>query len=230
MIKPEYIFFDLDNTLYNYETAHSPAQSKLFEQLSRELDLPISEIKNVFNQARSEVKNRLGTTASSHSRLLYLSELLKKFQIANKLEVAVNLEQHYWRTFLMNAKLHSGVIEFLTTIRLHGTKVVLVTDLQNSIQYRKLNWFGISPLFDLVVTSEEAGGDKSSGKPEAYLAALLGIISPIGWCVGDMPWDHLFKESTKFFEFSHSSSDTALGEFGGKFANFHHLTEIYNKL
>jgi len=227
MNKPEYIFLDLDDTLYNYKKAHLPAYSKMIEQLSRELDLSIPEVELAFSESKSEVKNRLGATSSSHSRLLYLAELLKKFQLANKLEIAMNLENFYWRTFLMNAELYAGVIEFLTTVRLHGSKIVIVTDLQNSIQYRKLNWFGIAPLIDLVVTSEEAGGDKNSGRPEAYLASLLDSISPAGWCVGDMPWDHLFEKSTKFFQFDESSPDLASFETGGKFRNFNFITNIY---
>ena len=53
-------------------------------------------------------------------------------------------------------------------------------------------------VFDLVVTSEEAGGDKSTGKPELFLRDLIGKVE--GFSIGDADSDHIFPNSTVFFK------------------------------
>ena len=63
----KYFFFDLDNTLYNYNNAHLPAQDTLVEFLSSQLKLKHQKVSSGLETARVSVKERLGSTASSHN-------------------------------------------------------------------------------------------------------------------------------------------------------------------
>ena len=191
------ILLDLDNTLYNYENAHRPAMMASEKFLSKQYGLPTSRVRENFRISRDTVKQRLGHTASSHSRLLYLSNMTMGLGFAAQIDLISSAESIYWNTFLDNMYLEKGAVEFLTAARHSGFRVVLVTDLTASIQYRKIKYLGLESLLDIVLTSEDCGGDKVTGKPEAILRDLFGEMN--GVCIGDSENDHLFRDSTIFY-------------------------------
>ena len=194
----KYFFFDLDNTLYDYEKAHSPAQDALVVFLSSQLRLKPQNVSLGLETARLSVKERLGNTASSHSRLLYVSEYLRTLRCHSQIELTLSGESIYWNTYLSEMRLFDQVHNFLLFTRSCGYINALVTDLTTSIQMRKLRYLGVDTVFDLVVTSEEAGGDKSTGMPERFLKDLIGEVE--GFSIGDVDSDHIFPNSTVFFK------------------------------
>ncbi len=193
----KYLFIDLDNTLYSYEASRAPAQAELELYLSIRLGESRSFVKKGLAKSRLEIKKRLRDTASSHSRLIYISEFLRSIGYQSEVELALSSEEVYWTTFLESISLYKGVENFLQAARHSGYRNILVTDLNSSIQYRKLRMMKIDALFDLIFTSEDAGGDKRTGLPESLLKEHLGEVS--GICIGDSPFDHLFKERTSFY-------------------------------
>ncbi len=194
----KYFFFDLDNTLYDYDKAHLPAQDALVAFLSSQLRAKPQNVSRELETARLSVKERLGSTASSHSRLLYISEYLRTMKCYSQIELSLSGESIYWNTYLREMRLFDEVQNFLLFTRGSGYVNALVTDLTTSIQMRKLRYLGVDTLFDLVVTSEEAGGDKSTGMPELFLKDLIGEVE--GFSIGDVDTDHIFPNSTTFFK------------------------------
>ena len=111
----------------------------------------------------------------------------------------VRHKQVFWREYLKKTQLFPGVEELFSALRLAKTRLVLVTDLSSQIQLRKLAWLGLDKTFDIVITSEEAGGDKNTGLPEIYLREIM--VPPVQmWSIGDNDWDHLFPNETMFFK------------------------------
>lgn len=194
----KYFFFDLDNTLYNYNNAHLPAQDTLVKFLSSQLKINHKKVFNGLETARVSVKKRLGSTASAHSRLLYISEYLRTLECNSQIELTLSGESIYWNRYLSEMKLFDHAHDFLLFTRNCGYVNALITDLTASIQMRKLRYLGVDAVFDLVVTSEEAGGDKSTGKPELFLRDLIGKVE--GFSIGDADSDHIFPNSTVFFK------------------------------
>jgi len=80
--------------------------------------------------------------------------------MGTRIFLALDLEQTYWREFLVNTRLFPGVREFLQQLKSIGIKTANITDLTAQIQFRKMVYFGLDEYFDYVVTSEEAGCDK----------------------------------------------------------------------
>ena len=113
---------------------------------------------------------------------------------------ALECEQVFWREYLNYAKLYISAHDFLSYLRLRKTRIVLVTDLTTSIQLRKLAWLGLDKMFDLIITSEEAGGDKTTGCPEDLLQTYLDPLPSKIWCLGDKETDHLFQKDSQFFK------------------------------
>jgi FMN phosphatase YigB (HAD superfamily) len=63
--------------------------------------------------------------------------------------------------------------------------IALVTDLTSQIQYRKLEKLGLSNSFDIIITSEDSAGDKSTRKPYKLLLNSLDKKPKNVWFIGD---------------------------------------------
>ena len=196
---PELVIFDLDNTLYEFEIANKSGKIAIQNFLSLNLRISKEEVEFLLAESRARVKHRLGKTAQSHSRLLYVRDFLIHNKFHMHATFALECEQVFWREFLNSASLFSGVKQLLTFLRLSETKLILVTDLTSQIQLRKLAWLGLDKTFEMVITSEEVGGDKETGLPEYFLRDFVTPENEI-WSIGDNDWDHFFQDKSKFFK------------------------------
>ena len=184
---PDAVLFDTDNTLYPYDPAHNAAQLAVKEKVMTTFSIGPKDFDSAFSEARQQIKVRLGHTASSHSRLLYLQRMLEIMGLGSQVLLALDFEQTYWRTFLSNAILFDDVKELLDDLRLLGIPTAIVTDLTAQIQFRKVVYFGLDHYFNYIVTSEEAGFDKPH---EAPFQIAIEKMKPQGnciWMIGDNP-------------------------------------------
>jgi FMN phosphatase YigB (HAD superfamily) len=225
--RPELAIFDLDNTLYDYEIANASGRAALNSFLSQHLGRTETEIWHLLEESRERVKGRLGSTASSHSRLLYIRDFLVQLNIHTNAAFALECEQVFWREYLNKTQLFPGVQELFSVLRLAKTRLVLVTDLTSQIQLRKLAWLGLDKTFEVIVTSEEAGGDKKTGLPEAFLKELVSPVDEI-WSVGDQDWDHIFPGESKFFKKVNSGKLQSLDGNRFRFSDFNELLKETN--
>ena len=184
--KPNIVVLDLDGTLYQYETCHALGMTVLYNFLNPQLGLTRGEFQTLFDQARSRVKQRLGNVASSHSRLIYLEQLMIDSDLGFRPKVLLQGAQIYWSTFLSQMDIRPGAEEFLMTCRQIGAQVAIVTDLTSEIQLRKIVRLGIEAYVDYFITSEFIGSDKESMVGFAYLNGLLGNTpNSHAWYIGD---------------------------------------------
>lgn len=184
--RPRAVIFDLDNTLYDYAHPHGEAMSAVREKVATSLNVSGGAFDNAFRSAREDIKKQLGPTASSHSRLLYFQRMIELLGLKSQPMLALDLEQTYWRTFLVNARLFPHAVDVLIELRAMGFPVALATDLTTQIQFRKLVYFNIDRYFDAIVTSEEAGSDKSSLKPFRLVMEKLQLpADALVWVIGD---------------------------------------------
>ena len=186
--KPDAILFDTDNTLYDYTPANTMAERAVEAKVQNLLGINPDTFHAAYKQSKHEIKQRLGHTASSHSRLLYFQRLLEILGFKAQLLTALDLEQTFWRTFLANAPLFPGVKDLLADLRYHNIAIAIVTDLTSNIQLRKLTYFHLEETFDAVVTSEEVGADKPDPRNFELVLKKLGLTHDhCIWMVGDNP-------------------------------------------
>jgi putative hydrolase of the HAD superfamily len=224
--RPDLVILDLDNTLYDYEVANSAGEDALIIFLNQNLKISNLELIASLNKSRKSVKSTLGLTAASHSRLLYVREFLNSNDLNVHATFALECEQVFWRSYMDKMVLFEGVEEFINYLRLSRSKLILVTDLSTQIQIRKLAWLGLEKVFDKIVTSEEAGGDKETGKPEAMLRRFVSPVPGKTWAIGDKDSDHLFSEESTFFKKTMSSK---LKETSGSSYEFSDFRELLSK-
>lgn len=183
--RPSCVLLDFDNTLYPYDVCNQAGMSAARELAQRLLNLAPSDFDQCFRDARTELKNRLGQTASSHSRLLYFQRTIERAGFTSQPTVALQLEQAFWRTYLDAIDLFPSALDFLHDLRIAGVPVVIVTDLTAQIQMRKMVLLGLDAVVDWIVTSEESGADKPDPRGfEMALAKFGGVEGPV-WCIGD---------------------------------------------
>lgn len=186
-VLPDAILFDTDNTLYPYDPAHAAAQEAVRRKVAKTFSIKESDFDSAFKEAREQIKQRLGHTASSHSRLLYLQRMLEIMGLGSQVLLALDFEQTYWRTFLSHAVLFDDVKDLLDDLRLLSIPTAIVTDLTAQIQFRKVVYFGLDHYFDYIVTSEEAGYDKPHAAPFEIALEKMRPKGSCIWMIGDNP-------------------------------------------
>ena len=102
--KPDIIIFDIDDTLYDTKEPHLKALNSAFEFLNKITNIRIESIKEIYSNSREEIKMILGSTAASHSRLLYFQRLLETVKCIDVMQNSLDCEDIYWSTYLENMK------------------------------------------------------------------------------------------------------------------------------
>ena len=190
MNQPSMVVFDLDDTLYEYEPCEAAGRQALFRFACDNLGLQPPAFEEAYDQARLNVKHRLGATASSHSRLLYCHEALELLGLHSDPNAALVMEQEYWRTYLLEMQLRPGAVELLQSLRYNDVTTAVVTDLTAQIQFRKIDHLGIAKYVDHIVCSEETAGEKISLEPFRLLGSRVAPQAlDCVWFVGDKAFD-----------------------------------------
>lgn len=176
------ILLDLDNTLYDYETAHKTAISAVLDFAFDKKGIDNKNFIQKFDIARKIVHNELKNTASMHNRLLYFQKTTELLNCFNA-PFVFDLYETYWNAFIQNMTLFEGVIDFFEKNK--GKKICLITDLTAHIQYRKIIALNISKYINFIVTSEEAGVEKPDEKIFNLALTKLQISPKEAVMIGD---------------------------------------------
>ena len=83
-----------------------------------------------------------------------------------------------------------GALETLRCLRERGVRLALVTNGSSAAQRRKIDRFGLAPLFDLVIIEGELGLGKPDERVYLHACEQLGVPPAEAWMVGDrLDWD-----------------------------------------
>ncbi|HEX5659517.1 MAG TPA: HAD-IA family hydrolase [Polyangiales bacterium] len=178
-MEPRGLLLDLDDTLYAFAPVEARARAAIYAEISRDLSLPETRAKELYEAARSRVMERLGTRASAHSRLLFLHELVAS--VGAPLVLARKWERTFWGTSLTAMTPYPEARPLLEAWRAAGNRTAIVTDLMLSIQFDKLDRLGLLDLVDAVIASEEVPWDKPA--PEIFELAWTRLGVPRERCV-----------------------------------------------
>ena len=225
---PAAVIFDTDNTLYAYEPAHAAATRAAVGKACKLVGCAEEAFVAAYTEARREVKQQLGETAASHSRLLYFQRTIEILGLRTQLLMTLDIEQTYWRNFLSASVLFPDVRDFIFDLRSIGARTAIITDLTAQIQFRKIIYFGLDDSFDYVVTSEEAGVDKPNKAPFSIALNKLQVAAKDMWMIGDNPISDIqgaaaFGMTT--LQKRHEGVDVATGS-GAADGVFDHFSEL----
>jgi putative hydrolase of the HAD superfamily len=221
------VVFDLDDTLYDYSERNLVATHALISELCEYSGSTESIVKAAFDSSRLTVKERLGRTGSSHSRLLYISETFRVLNLRPDVSAYIQLEELFWRTFLSEIELYPGAEKVLNLFRKNNVLLCLVTDLTSAIQYRKLDRLDLNGYFDFILTSEESGGDKPTNRPFEILESQMEDRLQNVWFFGDSDFDfHSSSNYPKTFFKKVRIPGVSVSESGFEYGDYFSLEKI----
>ncbi len=151
--------FDLDDTVYDYQSCNQYAVSRLGQYCMDKFCIPKKEFDTIYERSKNIVKERLQDTAASHNRMLYMQTFLEQM-LQRPAVCALELYHIYWDTMLKAMELYDYVLPLFRELVSQGIQIAVLTDLTAQIQHRKMIRLGIAEYVDVLVTSEEAGKEK----------------------------------------------------------------------
>ena len=178
------VIFDLDNTLYNFDAANEFGIRALAAYTEPVFGWDYPRMKNLYEESREKLTERMGDVGSAHNRLLRFQNLLEEKKLPLHPH-ALEMAKAYWRGVLDNMEPSPGAREIMEELRRMGIRIGLGTDMTAYMQYEKLIRLGLMEYMDFIVSSEEAGTDKPGNAFFMLCARKAGCLPGECLFIGD---------------------------------------------
>lgn len=180
-----HLFFDLDHTLWDFRTNSRAVLRELHAELGLAArDIPADGLIEVFEEVNDGLWERYeaGRLDKEVLRVLRFRNTLLQFGVKDE-RLARELGDAYIGRSPLRSALNPGALELLTDLRPHYG-IHLITNGFAEVQGLKLASSRIHHLFDVVLTSEQAGARKPaaaifhhalrSAKAEVHESLMIG--------------------------------------------------------
>lgn len=178
------VIFDLDNTLYNFDAANEFGIRALAAYTEPVFGWDYPRMKDLYEESREKLTERMGDVGSAHNRLLRFQNLLEEKKLPLHPH-ALEMAKAYWRGVLDNMEPSPGAREIMEELRRMGIRIGLGTDMTAYMQYEKLIRLGLMEYMDFIVSSEEAGTDKPGNAFFMLCAQKAGCLPGECLFIGD---------------------------------------------
>lgn len=168
----KHLFFDLDRTLWDFETNSETALTILFDEL--ELGKSIRSFRTFHTQYK-KINAELwfdyakGKVSKEELRTSRFTRTLKKFNLDDP-QLAQQLGEAYIEISPYQTNLFPNTLETLEALKKDEYTLHIITNGFKEVQYIKLKNSGLIDFFDVILCSEEVG--KTKPNPEVFQAAL----------------------------------------------------------
>lgn len=181
------IFFDLDHTLWDYETNSRETLTDLYEHLAlKERGVhDVAQFSIVFKSINEQLWDLYdrGLIDSDYIRKERFKQILEKFNVYDE-ELSAKLSYEYLHDCPKRANLMPYAIETLQYLS-DRYDLTVVTNGFEEIQHTKLNSSNLLHFFDHVVTSQKAGFKKPAREIFEYALRSNEIQAHEAMMVGD---------------------------------------------
>lgn len=162
------LFFDVDDTLLDFDAAENDALHLLFDEQGLPLTADLYADYETFNHGIWQA-----IETGKQDRQVLLNSRFSGFFAAYGLRVdGIELEQRYQTLLSQNHQLIDGARNLLTHLK-KSYSLYVVTNGVSKTQYRRLQDSGLDKLFDKIFVSEDAGAQKPSPAFFDYVFARL---------------------------------------------------------
>lgn len=176
--------FDLDNTLYSYDAAHSSAFQAVTAYACRTFGLTPGDFSALHRQGSRLLEERVGSvTAAIHNRLIRYQIMLE--ELGQPIRFAPEMAGIYWSAFLDAVEPGAGLDECVSGLKSRGFRLGVGTNMTAEYQFAKLDKLGILDAVDFMVSSEEVGVEKPDRKLFDSCARKAGCRAQECVFVGD---------------------------------------------
>jgi putative hydrolase of the HAD superfamily len=174
---PKAVFFDLDGTLFDRDTA----VLGLFAEQHRAF---VSELGGVPREAFLERVLELDDHGHADKRALY-GVLVRELGLSDSL--ADRLLEHYRAAYSGFGALFVDALPTLGALRARGLRLGIITNGRADVQSAKVQRLGLESHVDAVLISEREGFKKPDRRLFERALLAVGVAAPDAWHVGDHP-------------------------------------------
>lgn len=169
--KYEVIFFDLDRTLWDYESNSKSTLIELLQKYAPNSDIPPDQFVNTFYKINESLwkeyrNNNITKIFLSDNRFILT---FREFG-HNATSFAEKIRDEYISEGPKKTKLFSNTIQSLEYLKNQGYKLYLLTNGFEEVQKTKIKASNLDVFFEKMITSEKVGYQKPA--PEIFEYAL----------------------------------------------------------
>jgi len=180
----KHIFFDLDHTLWDFETNSSQTFSFIFEKNGLGMDLlRFNEVYRPINQKYWKLY-REDRVSKADLRYFRLRETFEALNEVVSDEMIHLLSEEYITYLTRHNALFANAIEVLSYLR-ERYRMHIITNGFEEVQHRKLQSSNLLPFFEHVITSEKVGVKKPDPRIFRYAMEMSGAEPFESVMVGD---------------------------------------------
>ncbi len=183
----QHVFFDLDRTLWDFESNSEATLKELFSEFDLSSKLGVSDLSFIHEYKRiNEIfweDYRNGTIEKHYLRYGRFETALKFFGHDDK-ELASEIGELYISRSPRKTNLIDGSIEVLEYLKPHY-ELHIITNGFEEVQQIKMESSGLSPYFKEIITSESAGAKKPSRIIFERAEKLTGAAPSNSIMIGD---------------------------------------------
>ena len=224
-----YLLFDLDNTLYNYELCYKNALKHVIYYIHQKYNLNEYDLYTQFEKIKKIFQNTIINNASSHNKCIQFKKLCEHFHLP--LEEAICLYNLFIDEFDKNLVLYEIVEDFLHFCTSKNIKLYIVT---NNLFYEQvciLKKLNILKYFDKIYSSEEFGLEKPDTKLFYSILQENNINKNEVAMIGDsykMDIESVNLIDIYAFHFNHNfEGDFTIGKDYTNFKTYNHLLTFF---
>ena len=187
-LRYQHLFFDLDHTLWDFESNARATLVQLYEELALS-QLGVDDFERFYRQYLEHNEKlwdryRKGFIKQEELRIKRMRLALLDFGVVNE-PIAVSMNVRFLELLPTRTILFPHTRELLDYLLQKGYRLHLITNGFEKTQHSKLHYSGLASYFSTVITSEGSGSLKP--KPEIFLYALqqAGAIREHSLMIGD---------------------------------------------
>lgn len=186
-MKYKHLFFDLDHTLWDFETNASETLVEIYSRfMLREKGIVSSDgFINMYKSINEKMWDdyEKGKISKEYLRTHRYYKTLLSFGIDDK-KLAESIGQYYVEESPKKTNLFPGAIETLKYL-FENYKLHIITNGFVEVQYIKLRNSGLHTFFDKIIISEEAGSNKPQRKIFRFALSRTGALANESIMIGD---------------------------------------------
>ena len=180
----KHIFFDLDHTLWDFETNSDIAFETIFKKHKVKIDQ--RKFLNYYRGINEHYWKlyREEKVTKEEMRLGRLKDTFVKINKKVDMQLLERLSVDYINVLPHHNQLFEGTHEILEHLYVNY-KLHIITNGFNEVQYKKIENSGIAKYFDKIITSEDAGVKKPNPIIFEYALAITKATSKEAIMIGD---------------------------------------------
>jgi putative hydrolase of the HAD superfamily len=186
---PLFLVLDLDDTILDYSMPGEAVWMRLYRKFAPRMDIPLERLQKEIDASRTWYwsdadRFREGRLDLKKARRIFIRDAFAKLGRADW-EMADELADTFTREREIAVQPFGGAMDALNLFRQNGSRMVLLTNGESSMQRAKIERFRLAEYFQSILIESEAGFGKPDPRAHQSALAALGVEPPSAWMIGD---------------------------------------------